>query len=531
MRRLALFWLALLLAAAALSPSLAWSDDDYARPPTPTPGTATVPDATRSGNDFRWKVLFKADVGYLFDDAAVSDGSFGRSLALQRPGAPGAVDGQAAALNARADYLSSDHVLGTEGLGWSHLRLYYNGFVLHRFEGYAGDPSPTFPTAYLRGRDQTTYDVRAGYGEIDGFKQEGFWSKVYFRAGRQWRYGAGIATFDGVTVGYASADAELAVWGGRRSPRFGAGTDPGYVAGVDGKLHFEQWLRVPVDVGASYLLYAAPGSGVHHLFVVDGSWRPRSGSRLLVSLSSFNLAGLRAYVGFTQAIGREAQLKVYYDAKAGRDVTYDYISGFGLAATRYFTLPDVEPRSRFGVRWDQSLGRRFEYALFADFNIVTGSGDVAGARGWTGATAFDATYEQLGAIARISGVVVQPEAEYRIRLVQRAAESGAFTSTSGAGEHQFQEARFDLRVRPATGLSMLLGAVYRVYDFVTRYAPAGANTTVSNDYTIAGEASVEQWIKRVFLLSARYEVGQDSSVFAPELGVVQRIFVSTGGRF
>src|SRR5262249_20093487 len=138
-----------------------------------------------------------------------------QALALRRPPQPNGVDGQAAALNAHADYLSSDHVLGTEGLGWSHLRTYYHGYVLNRFEGYGGAPSPTFPTAYLDGRQTLAYDVRAGYGEIDGFKDQGFLSKLYVRAGRQWRYGAGVATFDGVTLGVRSAGGELSVWGGR----------------------------------------------------------------------------------------------------------------------------------------------------------------------------------------------------------------------------------------------------------------------------------------------------------------------------
>ena len=50
--------------------------------------------------------------------------------------------------------------------------------------------------------------VRAGYAEIDGFKEQGFWSRTYLRAGRQFRYGAGIATFDGLTVGYRGPSVE-----------------------------------------------------------------------------------------------------------------------------------------------------------------------------------------------------------------------------------------------------------------------------------------------------------------------------------
>jgi hypothetical protein len=486
----------------------------------PTPAAPNNP----TGNDFRWKVLFKLDVNYQLDDAGLSGAA---QLALKRPTLPSG-DGQAAALATRADYLSSDHVLGTEGLGWSHLRLYYNGFLLHRFEDGA---QVIFPTAYLKGTQQTAYDVRSGYAEIDGFKDKGFWSKAYLRAGRQFRYGAGIATFDGLTLGYRGPSVEASVWGGRRSPRFLDDTDPGFVAGADVTVHLDAVSRMAIDLAADYLTYFN-SNFAHHLLLVSGRWRTSTGGKLVLSVSSYDFEGARAYVGFWHPLGRVAQLKVYYDLKLGRDVTYDYVSGFGMAPSRYFTLPDVENRSRLGVRFDHEIGRRFEYAVAGTFNIVHGDGNIPGAGGWTGRTAFDATYEELSVTARVLGPRgFVPEAEYRIRFVQRAEESGLFSDSSQAGEHTMQEVRGDLRLRPYPGLSFLAGAIYRVRDYTTRYAPTGLETTVENDTTIAGEISAEAWIKRVFLLRARYEIGTDSSAFAPELALIQTFYATLGGKF
>jgi hypothetical protein len=491
----------------------------------PTPAAPANP----SGNDFRWKVLFKFNVNYQFDDAGLSGAA---ALALKRPTVPGA-DGQAAALASQADYLSSDHVLGTEGLGWSHLRLYYNGFLLHRFEDGA---QVIFPTAYLKGDQQTAYDVRAGYAEIDGFKDKGFWSKAYLRAGRQFRYGAGIATFDGLTLGYRGPAVEAALWGGRRSPRFLDDTDPGFVAGADVTVHLDAVSKVAIDLAADYLTYfnsdVNSSFTAHHLLVLSGKWRMKSGGKLILSVSSYDFQGARVYLGLSHPLGRVAQLKVYYDLKLGRDLTYDYISGFGMSASRYFTLPDTEDRSRFGVRVDHEIGRRFEYAVAGTVNLVHGDGNIEGARGWTGPTAFDATYEELSVTARaLLPRGFTPEAEYRIRFVQRIEEKGLFSDSSQAGEHQMQEVRGDLRLRPYTGLSFQVGAVYRVRDYTTRYAPTGQATTVENDTTIAAELSAEAWIRRVFLVRARYEVGTDSNVFAPELALIQTLYATVGGKF
>ena len=95
----------------------------------------------------------------------------------------------------------------------------------------------------------------------------------------------------------------------------------------------------------------------------------------------------------------------------------------------------------------------------------------------------------------MAGTVFQPEAEYRVRFVQRQKESGLFSDSSEAGERQFQELRTDMRIRPGGGFSLLFGAVLRVWDWVTRYAPTGQSTTVKNDITAAGTAQAEVWVK------------------------------------
>jgi hypothetical protein len=516
----------------------------------PIPGAqldTQPPPEKEQGNDYRSKVNFKFDLQYIGQDALASDQL---PLALQRP--PTGPDAQAAGLAAHVDYLASEHVLGTEGLGWSHLRTYYNGYLLQRLGLTDQDPrtqAALFPTAYL-GRDNATggynstgYDVRSGYAEINGFSDEGPGSKVWVRAGRQFRYGAGIATFDGGTIGYSTGAFEVTGWGGRRSPRFLDDFDPGVVGGVDFTLHLAPLADIPVDLSFDYLGYGV-GDTSTHLMTFNGRWQMRHGGKLVYSLNLVNAdqtrvaeagraTGVRLYAAFTEPLSSFAQFKVSYDLKTGQDLVYDFVSGFGLSPSRFFTLPDTEPRSRIGLRFDHQIGG-FEYALLAQFNLVHGSGNIDNTQGWVGPTAFDATYEEVGAIVRMLPVIagpVTPELEYRARFVQRTDEDGGFFSTSQAGEHQFQELRADVRIRSGKTVQILTGMVYRVYDFVTRYAPADQSTTVHNDTTVAYELQLDWQIVKGWTLRGRYEIGEDSQAFAPELGIVQSGSLAVGGRF
>ena len=509
----------------------------------PIPGAAyETPPEKQTGNDYRDKVNFKFDLQYIGQDALASDQL---PLALTRPPA---FDAQAAGLASHVDYLASEHVLGTEGLGWSHLRTYYNGYLLQRLGLTDQDPrtqAALFPTSYLS-RDNTTggynstgYDIRSGYAEINGFSDEGPGSKVWVRAGRQFRYGAGIATFDGAAAGYNTGAFEVAAWGGRRSPRFLDDFDPGLVGGVDFTLHLAPLLDVPIDLSLDYLGYGVDDRSTH-VVVLNGRWMMRHGGKLLFSLSPrfgstslVDASGLRLYAAYTEPLSSFAQIKLSYDLKVGDDMVYDFVSGFGLSPSRFFTLPDVEPRSRIGLRFDHQVGG-FEYALLAQFNLVHGSDTPNINYGWIGPTAFDATYEELGAIARLLPIIagpVTPEVEYRVRFVQRQDENGSFFSTSGAGEHSFQEARADLRMHAGKTVNLLAGAVYRIYDFVTRYVAPGESTTVSNDTTVAAELQLDWQVVKGWTLRGRYEIGQDSQTFARELGIVQSGSLAVGGRF
>lgn len=520
------------LLIAALCPANAHAEDGQ-MPPLPA-----APDPGGAGYDGRNPWFARVQVENFTGLTSLG----GTPNAELRPSAPPAlpIDALEGAFAPVTDRFSSSQVLGTEGLLFRPLRLYYNGNLTLRATGDGA--SSAWPTAWLHGAQRIAYDVRAAYGEIDGGKARGPLSHWFFRAGRQFRYGAGIATFDGLTAGWRHKNVEVAIWGGRRSPQFLDEVDPGFVAGADLTARFASPVGASVDLAANYLFYADRPSldgtfAAHHLAQLRVRARlGRSGAALRGALSTYDAIGLKAQLAASIPIGRAMQLDASYDLKLGRGLVYDFVAGGGLSPSRFFTLPDEVPRSRLRLRFDHLVGARVEYAVYLNLNLVhpapfLGGPDEASRSGLTDLSAFDTTWEEIGAILRYASPVFQPELEYRARFVQRAAESGDVRSTAGAGERGFQELRFDLRLRPGAGFSLLSGVVWRIHDFTTRYAPPGAALTVQNDHRVAAVLSASYAFRHRLQLFARYEVGRDSAVFAPELGVVHALWAGASGGF
>lgn len=102
--------------------------------------------------------------------------------------------------------------------------------------------------------------IRSGYGQIDRFFDDPLLAPVFIRAGRQYRYGAAIAHFDGVTVGYDTPTLSIGAFGGQGVDLYQDLDDISSVGtsglfGFDARVAiYERW-RVPLVWSGSLLRF------------------------------------------------------------------------------------------------------------------------------------------------------------------------------------------------------------------------------------------------------------------------------------
>lgn len=192
------------------------------------------------------KVVFRFNLGFGLDGAQPSSQpSLNGSTCLQEAACR-------AAYTQNRIYGFGDVVLGSRGLLAQNLAGYFA--AQFRFDQGVMDGSSAVPSVY----DGDTQDVqmRSAYGEVDGL----FGTRLYLRAGRQYRYGAGLAHFDGLTASYDARAGSIGVFGGTGVDLYGpAGgvpaEDGGTLAGLTLRLDLAALGWGPVVLTSNTLGY------------------------------------------------------------------------------------------------------------------------------------------------------------------------------------------------------------------------------------------------------------------------------------
>src|SRR5207245_288252 len=111
-------------------------------------------------------------------------------------------------------YLFGDATVGARGLPTASLDTYFAAAYIYDFLGFdPGKDATPFATAYDADHGRALL-VRSAYAEYDAAQAGG--APVWLRAGRQFRMGAGIAHFDGVSLGWEGPPAEVSGFVGQR---------------------------------------------------------------------------------------------------------------------------------------------------------------------------------------------------------------------------------------------------------------------------------------------------------------------------
>jgi hypothetical protein len=196
------------------------------------------------------QVVFRFNLGFGLDGATTSSR---RSL-----------DGSTCLLNprCRSDYARNrvygfgDVVLGRRGLLAQSLAGYFAAqfrFDQHDFAFAA------VPTVY-DGEGVQEVQVRSAYGEMDRMFETSWLRPLYVRIGRQYRHGAAVAHFDGLTLSYDTRVGSIGLFLGAGVDLYGVDAEPalegdGFLSGVTARLDLAALGRGPIVLTANTLDY------------------------------------------------------------------------------------------------------------------------------------------------------------------------------------------------------------------------------------------------------------------------------------
>lgn len=512
-----------------------------------------------SQRDLRERVLFKLSAGYGFDSGGLSGdpikSGFDPAAVVDR-------DGEEYAEN--RNLLVGHAVLGSQGI----LLPTLNSYIQSRFAFDLINGTSEF-AGLTTGYDTQQLQLNAAYAEMDGLTASGVLSKVFVRAGRQYRYGAAryVTAFDGVTAAWDDPGIEISGFVGQRASIY-FDDNEGLLGGGGIKLRGKDLFDLPVDLSIDYMFFDGGGADVEaawaEIFQVDEV----SVARQYIELHSRVVLGenritLRARVvdngdlrgdvvddgdgnnvieadgiglgrvglQYRRPFGSKLLVVADVEQRFAREVTYDFVSpvdtdvidvvdtssliGIGLEPNEASTL--------IGARVNAVLTRAFEVYAFGRFNIVPDNSK----------SGFNRPYQDLGAAlsARV-GQSFFTTAQFKLRLQQLEDEANLegtdFFDTSGSGVTSYQEISAEGRYRlggSARRTSAALGGYFRIYNLQTPYAE------VEEDARAGARADVDFWLNNDIRFKAIGEFAQPSPTFAPELDTLISIRLLTEALF
>jgi hypothetical protein len=414
-------------------------------------------------------------------------------------------------------YVFGDAAFGARGVPVASLDTYFAASYYYDFLG-ASNNSP-FTTVYDSGNARALL-IRSAYAEIDPASHGG--DPVWARAGRQFRIGAGIANFDGVSFGYDDGRVDASGFVGQRVALY-VDERTGLVGGGSLRGHLRargQAIDAAVD-----------------LLTFEGDVYTDASLRAAGTLGSV-LGGARLFGGALSdlwarthlVIARRLALLADATQKLGDAPIYDWVSGGEPAAGRpfalhNFTLPEEQAytRLRLGVQLDPISA--LELVLYGTGTVVEGQRSEADPR--PARTGYDVDWAELGALIDFRpGLGLTLLGGYRIRLYDRPnrEDDPRLDNPQSAGEIRLQELIIDGRYSLGPRrLTTSAGAFVRYYELRSPF------TEVKGDLRGGLRFSVESWLVGRVRVQATYEIADPSPTFSPDVDTLQsvRVIVET----
>ena len=497
------------------------------RSPGPTAPTLLRQDASRElaapGRRLDEKIIFRFNLGFGIDGGQPSDG--GELLS----GVP---------LDENADYARlrsygfGDLVLGTRGLLFQSLGTYFAAEF--HFDQNLRQPTQAVPSVHYEDGVEDIL-VRSAYAEWNHPFTRAWLRPLYFRAGRQFKYGVAVAHFDGLTIGYDTRPLTASLWFGSRVSLYGLGQDPtgpqAEFAGASARLDLYELRRIPLVVTADTLEFGGFG---HREYGVAFRWKPDILIRGSVRQLDSELA--RQTLAVWARLSEVTTLTAEVDNRSADDWIYDLI--LMRPPTRpgdprnYLNLGAPLPRLQLDVRAGTVLLRNLD-VLLRGAAAIEHAGENQDAP-------FAPSYLEGGAAVEVRlrrnlrlGSTFTAR-RYQRDVPEEVADTEALPDPlpeigSQVGELSFYEGGVGIDYSLGARRFSASGELYgRLYERQGQYQPLVID---DGDFRSGGRFSVEGWAADRLRIKAEYDVSLANIALAPELRGIKSLRVLAEGSF
>ncbi len=504
-------------------------------PPAPSAGSAPTIIRTSQGElgdpikRLEEKVIFRFTLGFGIDAGQQSD----------KPPLVGGTLERGVNYAPLRSYGFGDVVLGTRGLLMKSLGTYFTSEFRTDYSGSIEGHAFTgaVPSVYYADADENKFLFSNGYAEIDGFFERKWLKPIYLRAGRQYKYGVGVAHFDGSTLGYDTRIFSTNFWSGQRVSLYGFDgiESPPVMYGSGARLDLFEWRRIPIVLTTDTL----DTEDVHHReFGVEFRW-----SRdVLIRASGRRLAGHFARESLTvwTRLSEVTTINVDLDNRSEYDWMYDlWMLRPVFGQTRqppgdprtYLNLGQPLPRLQLAARAGTVILRNLDVLLRAAAAIEHAGEEED--------SAFSPSYVEAGGAVEVRlrrnlrlGSTFVARRYKRDAIEPIIEEPGAQPIPDPGdeiGDRSFYEGGigvdYSVGARRFNASAELYGRAYE------RESPYQEVVTTGFDTHSGGRFSVEGWARSQLRIKAEYDVSLGPLDVAPELRGVKILRVLTEGTF
>jgi hypothetical protein len=417
-------------------------------------------------------------------------------------------------------YSFGDAVVGSRGLLLPSLSTYFA--AQFRYEQQGQPIASAVPSVYDAAERGGALLVHSGHGEIDGLFSNRWLKPLFIRLGRQFRYGAAIAHFDGLTLGYDTPGFSAGVFSGQRVSLYGlegAGANfakLGLIAGSHVRINLHHLGRLPLAMSTSVLVF----DDIQHL---EGGFALRLGSDTVLRgrMRARDARLAHEHVDLRARISPVTTLHVSLDNRHLDDWAYDLVASHPDTGEedprRLLAFGAPLPRLRLAARAGTVLLGNLDVLLRGAAAFDMRDPDMESPSAFSasyleGGLGFEMRFRRSLTIGSTALARRYDRADYAGPLPTTTADPLP-TDTGALGERSFYQGDLSLAYtisdRRFRAFADFYGRLYR--------EPSPLRPDIAYDLRLGGRFSVEAEVTERLRLKGEYESSFAPVYLAPEI--------------